>query len=179
MALDDAAPQDAKALGRMVRFVKEHPNALVVVGTHGDTHVPLARTFHEQEIPCTRLFLRPLGRRELRLLVERVMGSPAIEVVERVLEVIHRQGLPRNPLNIAALVSIVTREVDLTALNESGLLQSYVNVLLDNPSVVDAEGLGMDYRRRELLLERLAALLIRHNVTRLPRGDAEAFILEW
>jgi 3',5'-cyclic AMP phosphodiesterase CpdA len=179
LAIDDAAPQDSRALARLLRFVDEHPEVIVVIGTHGEAQRPIAEMFKEREIPYERVFLGPFGRRELRQLVARMVGPQATDLVQRVLRTIHRQRLPRNPLNIAALVSVLTREPDLTTINESGLLQSYVNILLENPTGVDPEGLSMDYRRREHILERLANHLVRANVTRLPRAEIERFVLDY
>jgi len=146
------------------------------LGAHGQTHASLAETLQGRGITHERVFLAPFTRRQLRELVDRIVGPESSEVVNRVLRTIHRQRLPRNPLNIAALVSVLAREPDITAINESGLLQSSVNVLLDNPTAVDPEGLAMDYRRRELLLEHLAGHLVRENRSRIARGDAEQLV---
>jgi predicted MPP superfamily phosphohydrolase len=179
LGIDDALPQDSRALGRLLRFVKEHPNVKVVLGSHGEAHEAIAETLREGEVPHERVFLGPLGRAELRELATRIVGPGAADVVQRVLQTIHQQRLPRNPLNIAALVSVVVKEPDLTDVNESGLLQSYVRVLLENPIAGDPEGLGMDYRRRELLLIRLAKHLVQTNRTRLSRGATEQLVLDF
>jgi hypothetical protein len=179
LAIDDAAPPDSRALGRLVRFLNDHPEATLLIGTHGEDHAAIAETLKARGLTHERLFLGPFGRRELRQLVARMVGPESGEVVQRVLRTIHRQRLPRNPLNIAALVSVLAREPDLTTINESGLLQSYVNVLLENPTGVDPEGLAMDYRRREHLLERLANVLVRSNRSRITRLEIEHFVLEY
>jgi hypothetical protein len=179
LAVDDAAPRDSRALGRLVRFLSENPDVILLIGTHGENHVPIADTLREREIPHERVFIAPFGRRQLRELVARLVGPAGREVVQRVLTTVQRQRLPRNPLNIAALVSVLMREQDLSAINESGLLQSYVNVLLENPTGVDPEGLSMDYRRRELVLERLANRLVRSNRSRVPRAVMEQFVLNF
>ena len=179
VAIDDAAPQDSRALGRMLRFLSDHPEASLLIGTHGEYHASIADTLRERGVTHERVFLGPFGRRELRELVARIVGPGASDLVQRVLRTIHRQRLPRNPLNIAALVSVLTREPELTAVNESGLLQSYVNVLLENPTAIDPEGLAMDYRRREHLLARLAEHMVRSNRARIPRGEIERFVLDY
>lgn len=179
LAIDDAAPRDSRALGRLVRFLQDHPNVLLLIGTHGNEHAPIAETLRTRRIAHDRVFLGPFGRRELRQLVQRIIGADSADVVERVLRTIHSQRLPRNPLNIAALVFVLAREPDLSAVNESGLLQSYVNVLLENPTGVDPEGLTMDYRRREHLLENFADALVRGNQARMQRAEIERFVLDY
>jgi len=79
-------------------------------------------------------------------------------------------------LNLAALVSVIAHEPNLTAINESGLLQSYVRVLLENPIAVDPEGLNMDYRRREHLLQEIAKYVVENDISLIPRVDIEDLV---
>lgn len=179
LAVDDTAPQDSRALGRMLRFLRDNPNVTLVIGSHGEAHSSIAETLKDNGVTHERVFLGPLGRAELRELATRIVGPGSSEIVQRVLHAIHHHRLPRNPLNIAALVDVLMRETDLANVNESGLLQSYVHVLLENPTPGDPEGLAMDYRRREHLLARLATHLVRENRSRLSRVDVEQFVLDF
>ena len=179
VGIDDVAAADRLAMARLQRFVIENTGVSVLMGCHGEEHVAVARMLSEAQVPFTRVFLGPFGRRELRQLATRIVGRESPEVVQQVLELLHRHRLPRNPLNIAALVAVVVKEQDLTDLNESGLLQSYVTLLLDNPLVIDTEGLGMDYRRREVLLARFAHHLVRAKRAQIPWGEAEQFVLAY
>lgn len=179
VAVDDADLSDRRAQARLVRFLAENPDVTLILGCHEEQHTPIAQTLDTHGITFERVFLAPFGRREMRHLITRIAGPNSAELVQRVLSVIHGQGLARNPLNVAALVAVVTREEDLTELNESGLLQAYVSVLLENPVASDPEGLAMDYRRREHFLSQLAAHLVRANRTRLARLEAEQFVVNY
>jgi hypothetical protein len=180
VAIDDVAPADTRALGRLIRIVKENPDVLFVFGCHDDAHETISRGLEERlQLKPGRLFLGPFGRRETRALVTRIVGAESTELVQKVLNVIQRQRLPRNPLNLAALVSVIVREPTLTAVNESGLLQSYVGVLLDNPLAVDPEGLNMDYRRREHLLQAIARHVVETDITRIHRQELEQLVLDY
>ncbi len=179
VAVDDVAPADKRALGRLIRLVDQNPEVTFVFGCHGEDHAAVARALQGREIASGDLYLGPFGRRELRALVARIVGAEGSDLVGRVLDVIHRQRLPRNPLNVAALISVMVREPNLTAINESGLLQSYVGVLLDNPAVVDPEGLNMDYRRREHLLQEIARHCVEKDLSRIPRLDLEELVIDY
>jgi predicted MPP superfamily phosphohydrolase len=180
ITIDDVAPADTRALGRLIRIVKDNPDVLFVFGCHDDEHETISRGLEERlNLKPGRLFLGPFGRRETRALVARIVGAESTELVQKVLSLIQRQRLPRNPLNLAALVSVIVREPTLTAVNESGLLQSYVGVLLDNPLAVDPEGLNMDYRRREHLLQAIALHIVETDITRIPRQDLEQLVLDY
>jgi predicted MPP superfamily phosphohydrolase len=179
LAIDDASLSDRRAQTRLCRFLDDNPEVMLVLGCHDEQHTVAGGLLEKHTVSHERLFLAPFGRKEMRQLVMRIAGPDSDELVGRVLNVIHGQGLARNPLNVAALVAVVTREEDLTELNESGLLQSYVTILLENPVAIDPEGLAMDYRRREHFLSQFAAHLVDVNRSRLPRGDAEQFVLTY
>jgi predicted MPP superfamily phosphohydrolase len=179
VAVDDVAPGDTRALGRMIKMLQENPDVLFLFGCHEDDVETVVRALERHEITPARLYLGPFGRREARALVARIVGPESLELVGKILRLLQRQRLPRNPLNLAALVSVIVHEPNLTAINESGLLQSYVRVLLENPTAVDPEGLNMDYRRREHLLQEIAKYVVDHDVSRIPRIDIEKLVIDY
>jgi len=179
LGVDDVDMSDRRAQARLVRFLADHPTVTLIIGCHEEQHGVIGTTLEGSGIRFESVFLAPFGRREMRHLISRIAGPNSTELVKRVLGVIHGQGLARNALNVAALVAVVTREEDLTELNESGLLQSYVTILLENPTAVDPEGLAMDYRRREHFLSHFARHLVGANRTRLSRSDSEQFALDY
>ncbi|HEY2334736.1 MAG TPA: metallophosphoesterase [Solirubrobacterales bacterium] len=179
LAIDDADPLDSRALGRLVRILLDNPDVSVILGCHGDAHKVLGETL-DQHVETKRVFLAPFGRRQTRQLVAQIAGADGNDLVTRILRVVQRQALPRNPLNLAALVSVLTREPNLTAINETGLLDSYIAVLLDNPAGgVDPEGLNMDFRRREHLLLRIAEHVVNEERTRIHRTDIEGLVIAY
>ncbi|MFL5873570.1 MAG: metallophosphoesterase [Solirubrobacterales bacterium] len=179
LAIDDADPIDSRALGRLITILEDNPDVTLVLGCHGDAHKILGETL-EQHVETRRAFLVPFGRGQTRQLVAQITGSEGDDLVARILRVVQRQALPRNPLNLAALVSVLTREPSLTAINETGLLDSYVTVLLDNPTGgIDPEGLNMDFRRREHLLLRIAEHVVKTQRTRIHRTEIEELVLSY
>ncbi len=79
-----------------------------------------------------RVFLRPLRRRDLRALAARVYGAESSELVRKVLAVLDSHRLPRNALNMAALVAVAAREPNLSEVNQTGLFDADVSLLLDS-----------------------------------------------
>lgn len=179
IAVDDVEPVDSRALGRMIRLLRENEDVIVVLGCHDDADKTVARALQARSIDAGRVYLGPFGRRETRQLVSRIAGAESKELVPKVLQIVKRQQLPRNPLNLAALIWVMTREPTLTSVNESGLLQSFVAVLLENPTIQDPEGLHMDYRRREHLLQEIARHIVEKNRRRLPRTEIEQLVLDY
>jgi metallophosphoesterase superfamily enzyme len=181
VAVDDVVPEDPRALGRLIRIVDENPDVKFILGCHDQQHETISRALEgtRVKIPTGTLYLGHFGRRETRALVVRLAGSEGSELVQRVLDLVQRQRLPRNPLNLAALISVLIREPNMAAVNETGLLQSYCNVLLDNPVGIDPDQLAMDQTRREHLLKRIARNIVEQDVSRLKRLEIEKLVSEY
>jgi predicted MPP superfamily phosphohydrolase len=178
IAIDDVAPRDNRATQRLIRFIAAHPEAHFILGCHDSTHQTIVGEF-PAAAEVERVFLRPLRRRDLRALVARVYGAESSELVRKVLAVLDSHRLPRNALNMAALVAVAAREPNLSEVNETGLFDAYVSLLLESELVYEPHIAGMDRRLREGLLERLAYELLSRKVSRLARADAEQFVIDF
>lgn len=178
IAVDDVAPRDRRATERLMKFIAAHPEAHFILGCHESTHRAIVDAFPEG-VEVERVFLRPLRRRDLRALVVRVYGAESSQLVQKVLAVLDSHRLPRNALNMAALVAVAASEPNLNEVNETGLFDAYVSLLLDSELVHEPDIGGMDRRLREGLLERLAYELLSRKVSRLAWPDAEQFVIDF
>lgn len=176
IAIDDVTGSSAGPLKGLARYIAEHPEHRFLIGTHDENPQPIEGALLARDIDASRLFVGPLGRCEVRELVTKMAGADARIVRDKVLRLIAAQHLPRNPFLIQALVAVLTARADIVSLNASGIVDSYVRLLLGVNEAVDFEGLGMDERRREHLLGWMAATLIRRGVVSLPRTDAEELL---
>lgn len=178
IALDDVT-SDAKALGALADYVKRHPQHAFVLGVHGEAHVALTEQLEARELACETLFLGSFGRRQLRQITQKLLSDAAPDMVDRVLNVVNDQALPRTPFIMVALLAVLAANADPAALNVSGVLNSYIGLLLGRDDAGDLEGLGMDYRRREHLLGWLAATFEKRRVTSLARLDMESELIDY
>ena len=139
------------------------------------------------QVPHRCVFLGPLGRRELREMVKLHVLNAPVDLVERVLKVIVDQRLPRTPLMMSALITVLANLPEASSPNDSGLLNAYVGLLLGSNEQHDVEHLGMDYRRREHLLgwfagqltTKFSSTLTWAKAVRVPRLQAEAAFGEY
>jgi hypothetical protein len=177
VALDDVKSHSPGYLDALSRYIRDNPQHRYILGCHDDDHEALVRTLRTREIDSQRLFLGPFARRQLRLIVESNVGQEqAADVVTRVTRIISRNQLPRSPFIMTALATIVLRQPDLTAINESGLLDAYATLLLESEYVGQPDALGMDPRRREHLLASFARTLVDRDADAIPRFEAEETI---
>jgi hypothetical protein len=175
-AIDDVSSGHSKAAARLVQYILEKDGHSFLLGCHGEEHATLAAALSNAQIEFARVFLAPFGRRELRMLAANLLGPGTDEIVDRVLGVIRRQSLPRSPFVMAMLVAILARQGDLAEINETGLLVAYIEFLLSEGDVDEADGLAMDARRREHVLGALAGELTRADVEQWSRLETEAFL---
>lgn len=178
VAVDDVDVSHKGALDGFLRYVAEHPDQRFILGSHGDDSA-LAERLDARGIPFDRVYLGPLGRAELRGLIEKLIGHQSPQLLEKVLNVVLSQELPRSPFVLAALVAVLADETDVTTLNVSGLLDAYAKWLLGGDEPREFENLAMDLRRREHLLAWFASVLMRSGRRRVTRQDAERQVLEY
>lgn len=179
IAVDDMQGRFDKANRRLIAHLAANPSDQLLLGTH-DEHVDrVTDALEERGISYEVVHLGEFGRKELRALAKKVLGADTAEVVDRILGLMVRHELPRSPLVMTALVAVIANEADPTTLNESGVLDAYVALLLGQDDAVDLEGLGMDYRRREHLLGWLASLFAKSENLALPRLECETELVNY
>lgn len=178
-AIDDVEPGNNKALSRLINLLREDPSLLLILGSHDHVHNTLANALEAHGTATGKVYLGHVGRQETKQLVARMAGADERDLVDKVIEFGQKLRLPRNPVNQIALASVIANEPRMRAINESGLLQSFVAELIGNPVGEDPDGLSMDYRRREHLLERIAKEIVERDLQRLPRLDIEQLVLDY
>lgn len=176
VALDDVRPEQTAALDRLTRVIAERTADYFVLGCADEDYESLAKALDTAGITYSTAFVAPFGRRELRDLLERASQEGAL--LDRVMTIVGREGLPRSPFVLSALVAVLAEQGDAGSLNESGVLGGYVDLLLSD-ALVDLERVGMDKRRREYLLARLAVRLSESESGSLPRLDAEEYLASY
>ena len=179
VAIDDVDTGDSRGLARLAAYVNAHEDWLFLIGSHRDDQEALERPFSDLGIAVETTYLGPLGRREARELVAATIGPEGGDLVDQVLTVIVRQGLPRSPLTMSALAFVLAEGAAAGVTNHSALLEAYVGLFLGSNEAFDYSRVGLDHRGRVHLLGWLAALLDDIGVTTLPRVQAEARVAEY
>lgn len=174
-AFDDVK-RDA-GLEQLAKYISSQEHHLFVLGCHRDDYEGLQRELTRQAVEFDTLHIGPLGRSQVRSLIEKYGGSSGD--VERIFALIVQQHLPRSPLIIAALIVVLREDQDPSSFNPSALLNACVGVLL---RMDDGSGGGkqrMDVRQREHLLSWLAGEMARDQVTRLPPRQVHEILAQY
>lgn len=178
VAIDDVDPALSQGLTRLLELISQRPDDQFVLGCRDEDYDALSRALSVKDMRHKSAFIAPFGRREIRELHLRLVGPEKLELVERVVSVVGTESLPRNPFVLSALVAVLADHQDVTSLNESGVLQGYVDLLLSD-ALPDLEKLGMDKRRREHLLASLAASFTASETRTMHRLDVEAYLQDY
>jgi predicted MPP superfamily phosphohydrolase len=175
IAIDDVAVRNAGYADALARFIESSPQHRFILGCHGDVYSQLTAALNGRAVKYESAFIGPFGRVQLRRLVQVAVGGNQVnEIVTQVLKIASSNELPRTPLILAALAGVIVKHGDIAAINESGLLNAYAELLTGGDELGTADRLGMDSRRREHLLAWLAELFTRRRTPRLTRLAAES-----
>jgi|GEM_PF-5120172 len=178
LAVDDLDPAAPHKLDRLLGFIAEHSRHRYLLGCESDRANEIAEALNEAGIQHSRIYLAPFGRTELRKLAKTIKRGNEADV-EQIYGLIRTQSLPQTPFTMVALITVVTAEQLRADLNESDLLEAFVKLLLGSGELADMEQLGMDFRRRVVLLGELARNIYEVPTLSIPVGDAEELLLEY
>lgn len=174
IAIDDVDSTAPKALERMAIYIRDEVRAKsYLLGCHMADHERVYERFRSQGVEVKRIFIGPFGRRDLRELAHKLTRSSDSEMVDRIDSLLRTESLPRSPFIMAVLIAVLAHTGDANELNESSLLQSYANLLLEREIMETAEGSNINLRMREHILETLASRFTNDGITRMHRSTME------
>jgi hypothetical protein len=107
-------------------------------------------------------------------LVAKITGGPGGELPDRILSVLEDKHLPRSPFLMAALTAVMANQPEAVLLNATAIIDAYIDLMLGRLELSSAQ--GMDFRKREHLLEHFAGQLTDLGATGVDRLTAEEII---
>jgi hypothetical protein len=115
-------------------------------------------------IEYEKLYIHPFGRRQTRELVDKWFQDTSTQVnpaklSEDVLLTIAAIHLPRTPMTISMILSIIEQEPSYAPLNKASLIARLTQILLDQSWLADASR-AIDCRTKEDLLSYLAYYMV-------------------
>jgi predicted phosphodiesterase len=178
LAVDDVDPSETKRLARLLDFIKKNPRHRYLLGCGQEVAEQIEQALRGAGIEHAKGFLAPFGRTELRQLAVKTAGADAD--VERIYNVMREQNLPQTPFTMVALISVMNAgRVVASDLNESDLLEAFVNLLLGGSELADSENLGMDFKKRVTMLGQLARAMSQELGSSLTVAAAERLLLDY
>jgi hypothetical protein len=172
VAIDDVSAANTRTLERLCKHIAEHKDDLYILGCHRDDHVAVREALLREGVDCQVVHLGPFGRQQARALISALGLDGLLDELDRILEVAFSENLPRTPFVLAALVAVLIAKPKAHLPNVSSVLDAMIDLLLARPSPRYSDA-GLDFRKREHLLEFFAAELIKADRVSLERADTE------
>jgi predicted MPP superfamily phosphohydrolase len=170
IGIDDVA--EGKALPGLAEFIALRDEHIFVLGCHEDAEDAVVKALGERGVEFSKLYLGPLGRAQVRALIEKAGGLTDGDV-DRIYGLVINQHLPRTPFIIAALIVAIEQHQDPANFNESALLDACAAVLLGTEEFAPGGGAPLEPIHREKLLAEFAAEMTRRGIDRLAALESE------
>lgn len=178
IAVDNVDDVDGKAAQRLLTYMSAHSEHRFVLGTHDVSHRVSGR-LSEKGVNIRAVFLGDFRRQELRSIVANIASDSPPNLVDRVLNVIVAEQLPRTPFMMSILVIVMSATPTIQEnLNLTGAVKLYVDQMLRSCGLEDPRW-QLDLRNWEHILGVFAASLVRKDASQLSRLDADALLNEY
>jgi predicted MPP superfamily phosphohydrolase len=176
LAVDDMDPDAGRRFERLIDFISKNPRHRFLLGCSSD-HVPGVKAALEAAgVEFSEAHLAPFGKAQLRKLASTVSRGPGESDLDQIYGLIRTQSLPQTPFTMLALIAVMsTGFVEADDLNESSLLEAFVNLLLGSGEFADMEQLGMNFRKRVVLLSVLAREIDERDGQVMSEQEVERF----
>ena len=178
LGIDDFEKASERKQDLIIDFMRAHPRHRYIIGCREEWRTGIATRLEDAGIRFRLVFIGPFGIRQVRQLGGTLASTPGD--IDRIDGMIGKQRLPRTPFTTIALIAVVNAHRDSEPdLNESGLLEAYVNLLLGSGESPDTEQLEMNFRKRVHLLGELARALYDLDENAMPTPEAENFLFKY
>lgn len=180
IAVDDVDSGNTKTFRRILSHMSSHPDQRYLIACEPDRAQAILDALENADISATRGYLAPFGRRELKVLVEKIVGTRDSDLVDRVLKFLGRVKMPRTPFLMAALVVVLVEAEEFArgeSTGETAVLNSYAALMLGTNA--SSSRAGLDERNFEHILSCLAEKLVTDGARSIARIDAEEFLVEY
>jgi predicted MPP superfamily phosphohydrolase len=179
LAVDDVDPADQGKFQRLIKFIDDAPSHRFILGCSSAAAPGISAALGDAGVAHSTAYLGPFGKSQLRLLATTVSRGADADI-DQIYGLIRTQSLPQTPFTMLALIAVMTGGVtDPEDLNQSSLLEAFVNLLLGSSEFAEAEKLGMNYRKRVALLGELARSLYERPGYSMPTPEVEAMFVKF
>ncbi|WP_262267385.1 metallophosphoesterase [Microvirga yunnanensis] len=175
LLVDDVIISDPMRYPALRRFITNNPkNRFIFTAPASRNERYLSAIDADLPVSLERVSIRPLGRREMRTLVERWDSERRFdcdEVLDRVLAEIRNINIPVTAVNGTILLSILEDNTNFTPINRAVLIEQFIEVLLEKRAPEESERRHFDFTNRTHYLSHVAALMAQTNTYVFDVGE--------
>ncbi|WP_025726850.1 metallophosphoesterase family protein [Heyndrickxia ginsengihumi] len=164
LLVDNLQIDDLTKIGKIKEFSKEYPKVRFIFTMEED----LLETIKLKEFPELGMeyeiyYIYPYRRSQTRELIKKWFnyGVNDDEILDRIIRTIKTVGLPRSPLAISLLLSIIEKQANYVPINEASLVDRFTEDLLDKLHVDEVKYETFDYVIKSDYLSYLAYVMVK------------------
>ena len=150
---DNFETASAKELEKIKKFTEEFPQNRFIysaIETVDSEDINRAIDFLGQKI--TKVYIHSMGKQQVRALANSIFPSDFSmneNIIDKALLCFRNTNLPKTPFVISLVLSLCSDDKDFVPLNESTVMQNFLEALLDKNSSESAKTSTYDYIIRE------------------------------
>jgi hypothetical protein len=167
LLVDDVIIGDPVRYPALRRFITTHPkNRYIFSAPASRNERYLAPVDADLPVSLERISIGPMGRREMRSLIERWDAERRFdqnEVLDRVLAEIRNINIPVTAVNGTILLSILEDNTNFTPINRAVLIEQFIEVLLEKRAPEEGERRHFGFTNRTHYLSYIAEQMVLTN----------------
>lgn len=180
LAIDNLSSRPTRIFERVLAELASGPFPYVVLGCKQGAEAEVHEALNGVGLPFTLRYLGRYRQSDARRLAELVEPARAEALAEKAMEIVQREHLPRTPITISLLLTVLLHgEARLGTANETALLDAYVQLLLGRGDPHDDARVQLDAHEKADILETLAERYVAANAGSLPEADVIAALQEY
>jgi hypothetical protein len=180
VAIDNLSVRPVKIFDRVVEELLATNFSFVAIGSKQGEEADVREALATAGIDVTLRYLGRIRMTDAKRLADLLEPVRAQALAQKAMDIVQREHLPRTPLTISLLLSVLLHgEARLGTANETALLEAYIQLLLGRGDPHDDARLQLDSYEKADILETLAELHIAANAGSLPEADVIHALAEY
>ena len=167
LLIDNFNFSDSVKLDKLKEFFNKFPNNRIVLAMNES----ILQDIKIEDIPelgftYKTLYINTFRRGQVRQLVRNWFTTKEIDedaILDKVMNSLKKMGVPRTPLIISLLLWIFEKQANFLPVNESVLLENFIEILLEKLNIENTKYQVFDYTNKIDLLAHLAAIMAKNN----------------
>ncbi|PFM64221.1 hypothetical protein COJ48_11225 [Bacillus cereus] len=149
LLVDNFHYQNEKKVNKLNEFMNSYPNVKVILSM--DENVLESIKIKEVPIISNKFkpyYLYSYTRNQTRQLIKNWFSQRNVNhdiILDRITKIIKTVGLPKTPLNISLLLSIIEKQAQFIPINEASLVDRFIEILLEKLNTDEIKYETLDY----------------------------------
>lgn len=167
LILIDNFEYNKKSVFELVRsFVSEYPANRYVITTDENIINSITTDIPDLSISFKQFYIQTFNKNQIRSLAHKwydLKSTDEDSVIDNIVRHFNDLGIPRTPFSISIILSILNNKKSFNFINESSVMEMFMELLLEKLSVEELKGSSYNFENKERYLIFLATYMMKKN----------------